>query len=163
MFSLLVAASAAFAGPAALGQRCVDPAMAFGKRAPASPTKPVVGGRPKPLSPGSNYPTTRNIQSQSNGFGNFVQKFQTSSTAGKTEKVSKYGVPIYTKSGAINPVYLAAERSDMMRTKKRVAPPSPLSPRLRVLRPLPVPSRTVRTRAARAAAAPAAHSAPVHA
>merc|ERR1740130_2342597 len=32
---------------------------------PASPTKPVVGGKTnKPLSPGSNYPTTKNIQTE---------------------------------------------------------------------------------------------------
>ena len=43
---------------------------------PASPTKPKVTQKAKPLSPGSNYPSTRNIQRQSTGFGNFVQKFQ---------------------------------------------------------------------------------------
>ena len=45
-------------------------------RKPASPTKPTVGKNAKPLSPGSNYPTTKNIQKQKSGFGSFVQKFQ---------------------------------------------------------------------------------------
>lgn len=45
--------------------------------APASPTKPTVTNKAKPLSPGSNYPTTKNIQTQKSGFGSFVQKFQT--------------------------------------------------------------------------------------
>ena len=38
-------------------------------------------------------PTTKNIQTQRNGFGTFVQKFQT--VTGK----SKYGVPIFLPSG----------------------------------------------------------------
>jgi hypothetical protein len=46
------------------------------QKAGASPTKPVVTNKAKPLSPGSNYPVTKNIQTQSNGFGTFVQKFQ---------------------------------------------------------------------------------------
>ena len=60
------------------------------------------GGKPKPLSPGSNYPTTKNIQKQSYGFDSFVQAFQ---VPGKKEK---YGVPIYLPNGNINPAYLAA-------------------------------------------------------
>lgn len=36
----------------------------------------VQASKPKPLSPGSNYPTTSNIQTQKSGFGNFLQKFQ---------------------------------------------------------------------------------------
>merc|ERR1719261_2479600 len=72
----------------------------------ASPSKPTVGARPKPLSPGSNYPTTKNIQSQKNGFGTFVQKFQ------KADGKSKYGMPIYLPNGNINPAYLAAERKE---------------------------------------------------
>merc|ERR1712157_645117 len=76
----------------------------FAFRGPASPTKPKVTAKAKPLSPGSNYPTTSNIQTQSSGFGSFVQKFQLAS--GK----SKYGVPIYLPNGNINPAYLAAER-----------------------------------------------------
>merc|ERR1719316_1581980 len=79
----------------------------------ASPSKPTVGKRAKPLSPGSNYPATKNIQTQSNGFGSFVQKFQTAS--GK----SKYGVPIFLKNGNINPAYLAAERKEMQAQSKR--------------------------------------------
>merc|ERR1719379_2566505 len=56
-----------------------------------------VDKRARPLSPGSNYPTTKNIQTQRNGFGTFVQKFQTMS--GK----SKYGVPIFLPNGNVNP------------------------------------------------------------
>ena len=45
---------------------------------PANPAdaRPQVTAKAKPLSPGSNYPTTKNIQTQSSGFGSFVQKFQ---------------------------------------------------------------------------------------
>merc|ERR1719454_1588828 len=70
-------------------------------------------GKPKPLSPGSNYPTTKNIQTQKNGFGTFVQKFQTAK--GK----SKYGVPIFLPNGNINPAYLAKEREDMRAQSKK--------------------------------------------
>merc|ERR1719271_446268 len=66
----------------------------------------------RPLSAGSNYPTTKNIQTQRNGFGTFIQKFQT--TSGK----SKYGVPIFLPNGNVNPAYLAAERKEMAATKK---------------------------------------------
>jgi len=55
----------------------------------------------------------KNIQLQRNGFGTFVQKFQT--VNGK----SKYGVPIFLPSGAVNPAYLAAERRDMQNQSKR--------------------------------------------
>ena len=51
-------------------------------------------------------PTTKNIQTQKNGFGTFVQKFQT--VTGK----SKYGVPIFLPNGNVNPAYLAAERAE---------------------------------------------------
>merc|ERR1711968_136980 len=78
-----------------------------------SPSKPVVGAKAKPLSPGSNFPTTKNIQTQRNGFGSFLQKFQT--TSGK----SKYGVPIFLPNGNVNPAYLAAERKDMAAQKKK--------------------------------------------
>merc|ERR1712228_952514 len=61
------------------------------KRGVASPTKPKVGPKPKPLSPGSNYPTTKNIQTQSSGFGSFLAKFE-------------------LPNGNVNPAYLAAER-----------------------------------------------------
>merc|ERR1719326_2709102 len=67
----------------------------------------------KPLSPGSNYPSTKNIQQQANGFGTFVQKFQT--TKGK----SKYGVPIFLPNGNVNPAYLAAERAEARAASKR--------------------------------------------
>ena len=62
------------------------------KKAPAS-SRPKVTAKAKPLSPGSNYPATKNIQVQASGFGNFLQKFQT--VSGK----SKYGVPIFLPSG----------------------------------------------------------------
>merc|ERR1719478_1784531 len=61
----------------------------------------------RPLSPGSYFPNTKNIQTQRNGFGSFVQKFQT--VSGK----SKYGVPIFLPNGNVNPAYLAAERKDI--------------------------------------------------
>merc|ERR1719198_2684194 len=67
----------------------------------------------KPLSAGSNYPSTNNIQTQGNGFGTFVQKFQTSK--GK----SKYGVPIFLPNGNVNPAYLAAERAEQRSVSKR--------------------------------------------
>merc|ERR1719261_1229112 len=76
-------------------------------KGPASPTKPTVTNKAKPLSPGSNYPGTKNIQTQSNGFGTFLQRFQ------KTEGKSKYGMPIFLPNGNINPAYLAAERKEM--------------------------------------------------
>merc|ERR1711908_111480 len=82
------------------------------KKAPAS-SRPKVTAKAKPLSPGSNYPATKNIQVQASGFGNFVQKFQTAT--GK----SKYGVPIFLPSGNVNPAYLAAERKEMAAQSKR--------------------------------------------
>jgi len=82
-----------------------------GKR--ASPTKPVVKKGAKPLSPGSNYPATKNIQKQASGFGTFLQKFQ------KAEGKSKYGMPIFLPNGNVNPAYLAAERKEMAATKKK--------------------------------------------
>jgi len=80
---------------------------------PASPTKPKVSNSAKPLSPGSNYPTTKNIQTQGNGFGTFLQKFQT--VSGK----SKYGMPIFLPNGNVNPAYLAAERKDQAAVKAK--------------------------------------------
>ena len=84
----------------------------------AKPKKPQgyaaeVAKRARPLSPGSNYPTTKNIQTQGNGFGTFVQKFQTAT--GK----SKYGVPIFLPNGNVNPAYLAAERKEQAATKAK--------------------------------------------
>merc|ERR1719473_2141953 len=55
----------------------------------------------------------KNIQIQRNGFGSFVQKFQT--VGGK----SKYGVPIFLPNGNVNPAYLAAERKEMQAQSKR--------------------------------------------
>merc|ERR1719310_2200507 len=86
--------------------------MQFGKKK-ASPTKPVVGKNAKPLSPGSNYPSTKNIQKQASGFGTFLQKFQ------KADGKSKYGMPIFLPNGNVNPAYLAAERKEMAATKKK--------------------------------------------
>merc|ERR1719252_64526 len=83
----------------------------FGNK--ASPTKPVVKKDAKPLSPGSNYPTTKNIQKQASGFGSFLQKFQ------KSEGKSKYGMPIFLPNGNVNPAYLAAERADMAAKKRK--------------------------------------------
>jgi len=79
----------------------------------ASPTKPTVTNKAKPLSPGSNYPSTKNIQTQKSGFGSFVQKFQLAS--GK----SKYGVPIFLPNGNVNPAYLAAERTEARSASKK--------------------------------------------
>merc|ERR1711908_142162 len=76
------------------------------------PTKPKVTAKAKPLSPGSNYPATKNIQRQASGFGNFVSKFQT--VGGK----SKYGVPLFLPNGNINPAYLAAERKAIAEQSK---------------------------------------------
>jgi hypothetical protein len=82
--------------------------MQFGNNGKA----PVVKKNARPLSPGSNYPTTKNIQTQRNGFGTWLQKFQT--VSGK----SKYGVPIFLPNGNVNPAYLAAERKDIAAKSK---------------------------------------------
>jgi hypothetical protein len=55
----------------------------------------------------------KNVQTQRNGFGSFMQKFQT--VSGK----SKYGVPIFLPNGNVNPAYLAAERKDIQAQSKR--------------------------------------------
>jgi len=94
----LVGFASAFVPPASL-----QPAS----RVAVSNADIVMGGKPKPLSPGSNYPGTKNIQSQASGFGSFVQKFQLA--GGK----SKYGVPVFLPNGNVNPAYLAAERKEM--------------------------------------------------
>jgi len=70
-------------------------------------------GKKGPLSPGSNYPTTKNAMIQRNGFGNFVQNFQ------MRDGKSKYGMPIFLPNGNINPAYLAAERKAMSMQSKR--------------------------------------------
>jgi len=63
---------------------------------------------------GGPYQTNKkNVQTQRNGFGTFVQKFQT--VSGK----SKYGVPIFLPNGNVNPAYLAAERKDIQAQSKR--------------------------------------------
>jgi len=85
--------------------------MQFGRNNPSGKA-PVVSKNARPLSPGSNYPTTKNIQTQRNGFGTFVQKFQTAT--GK----SKYGVPIFLPNGNVNPAYLAAERKELASQSK---------------------------------------------
>ena len=84
------------------------------KAGDASSTKPKVTNKAKPLSPGSNYPSTKNIQTQQSGFGAFLQKFQT--VTGK----SKYeGIPIFLKNGNVNPAYLAAERKEAQAQSKK--------------------------------------------
>merc|ERR1712224_837317 len=93
-------------------QHAVTMQFKFGKDR-ASPTKPVVKKNAKPLSPGSNYPATKNIQIQRSGFGTFLQKFQ------KTKGKSMYGMPIFDKNGNVNPAYLAAERKEMAAQKKK--------------------------------------------
>jgi len=93
--------------------RRAGPQTMMARNPPASPTKPVVPRKPRPLSPGSNYPTTKNIQEQRSGFGTWVQKFQLA--GGK----SKYGVPIFLPNGNVNPKYLAAERADIQKQSKR--------------------------------------------
>jgi hypothetical protein len=103
-----------YAGLSAARTGTVDPQMQFGfGKARASPTKPVVKKNAKPLSPGSNYPATKNIQTQSTGFGSFVQRFQ------KRDGKSKYGMPIFDKNGNVNPAYLAAERKAIAAQSKR--------------------------------------------
>ena len=113
--------SSAFVPPAALPTRtavvspAADISMAAKKNffsGPASPTKPKVTAKAKPLSPGSNYPTTKNIQKQSSGFGSFLQQFQ------KRDGKSKYGMPIFLPNGNINPAYLAAERKALQEQSK---------------------------------------------
>merc|ERR1719253_115504 len=108
---VLVGAAAAFTPPATL-----QPVS----RVAVSESGIMMGAKksaPKPLSPGSNYPATKNIQTQSNGFGTFVQKF----TLAKGK--SKYGVPVFLPNGNVNPAYLAAERKEMaaIKAKNRAA------------------------------------------
>jgi len=127
--ALCLGAASAFVPPASLQQltrasvsSTADVSMMAAKKGglsaffgggPASPTKPVVKKGAAPLSPGSNYPTTKNIQTQRSGFGSFVQKFQT--VGGK----SKYGVPIFLPNGNINPAYLAKEREEARAMSKK--------------------------------------------
>merc|ERR1719160_2090097 len=102
----------------------------------------------KPLSAGSNYPSTKNIQTQKNGFGTFVQKFQLAS--GK----SKYGVPIFLPNGNVNPAYLAAERAEsraqsMKNTKSAEAKRKALSRRSRSSSPTTCARRSATSAPAR--------------
>merc|ERR1719387_1440998 len=88
-----------------------------GNKGPQGPKKETVGGialEGRAKNRGGPYQTNKqNIQIQRNGFGTFVQKFQT--VSGK----SKYGVPIFLPNGNVNPAYLAAERADMQAQSKR--------------------------------------------
>ena len=81
-------------------------------RSPASPTRPKVTTKARPLSPGSNYPAN-SVPYQSNGFGTFLQRFQ------KVEGKSEYGMPIFLPNGNVNPAYLAAERKDIAGKKRQ--------------------------------------------
>merc|ERR1712039_461029 len=80
--------------------------MFFGGKKAAPKKVAKKGPKPKPLSPGSNYPSTKNIQTQSTGFGSFLPKFELASK----DKKSKYGMPVFLPNGNVNPAYLAAER-----------------------------------------------------
>merc|ERR1719313_3020733 len=75
----------------------------------------MMADKPKPLSPGSNYPSTKNIQIQSNGFGSFISKWAPASST----KKSKYGMPVFLPNGNVNPAYLAAERKEMAAVKAK--------------------------------------------
>merc|ERR1719231_1212542 len=117
--ALCLGAASAFVPPATM-QQLARPAVETPEAVMRArkPLKPAgyaaeVAKKARPLSPGSNYPTTKNIQTQRNGFGSFVQKFQTA--GGK----SKYGVPIFLPNGNVNPAYLAAERKEMASQSKR--------------------------------------------
>merc|ERR1719482_1395987 len=115
--ALCLGLASAFAPPATMQPLTRASAAALdiemmARQPPKQGAKKVLEKNAKPLSPGSNYPGTKNIQTQRNGFGTFVQKFQL--TSGK----SKYGVPIFLPNGNINPAYLAAERRDMTTTSK---------------------------------------------
>ena len=111
--ALCVGLATAFVPPASMQQLAraqVQPSascITMGAKPRPQGAKGLLSKRPKPLSPGSNYPTTKNIQTQKSGFGTFVQKFQLAQ--GK----SKYGVPIFLPNGNVNPKYLAAERAEM--------------------------------------------------
>ena len=122
----VLAASSAFVQPATLNvaraaslTTLSEPTMGFfdnlqPKRSGAvgGAVKKQAGPKVTPLSPGSNYPGTKNLQEQSYGFGAFRQKFQT------REGKSAYGVPIFDKKGNVNPAYLAKERAEMAKKSK---------------------------------------------
>jgi len=117
--ALCLGLASAFVPPTSMQQLArptVEPStVVMGGRKPLKPAGYAadVKKNARPLSAGSNFPTTKNIQIQRNGFGTFVQKFQTAS--GK----SKYGVPIFLPNGNVNPAYLAAERKEMASQSKR--------------------------------------------
>jgi len=72
-----------------------------------------IASEDRPRNRGGPYSANKkNIQTQRNGFGNFVQKFQLA--GGK----SKYGVPIFLPNGNVNPAYLAAERKELQQKSK---------------------------------------------
>merc|ERR1719235_1767252 len=117
--ALCIGLASAFTPPASLqlARPAVEASSAV-MMARGQPNRPdgygtKTNNKARPLSPGSNYPTTKNIQTQRNGFGTFVQKFQ---LAGGQ---SKYGVPIFLPNGNVNPAYLAAERKEMASQSKR--------------------------------------------
>jgi len=84
------------------------------KEAPKPQKRGAINTEGRASNRGGPYQTNKsNIQIQRNGFGGFVQKFQT--VGGK----SKYGMPIFLKNGNVNPAYLAAERADMQAQSKR--------------------------------------------
>merc|ERR1719453_1375222 len=114
VLALCLGAASAFVPPASVQQLTraavssstnVEMFMGGGGSSPKKGTESGFSGV-RPLSPGSNYPSTKNIQQQRSGFGTFVQKFQLAK--GK----SKYGVPIFLPNGNVNPAYLAAERKE---------------------------------------------------
>merc|ERR1719353_1311101 len=111
---LCLGAASAFVAPASMQQQSRTSAVSMMARNPfqSSGGKPKPEKNARPLSPGSNYPT-KNIQTQRNGFGTFVQKFQLAQ--GK----SKYGVPIFLPNGNVNPAYLAAERAEARDISKK--------------------------------------------
>merc|ERR1711982_221185 len=82
--------------------RVSSPTMAQKKKPP-----------PKPSTDLSYSSAADNIMTQKNGFGAWLQKFQTQ------DKNSKYGVPIFDENGNVNPAYLAAERKEMADKKKQ--------------------------------------------
>ena len=122
----VLAASSAFVQPATLNvaraaslTTLSEPTMGFFDNLQPKRSGAVGGGVKKqagpkvtPLSPGSNYPGTKNLQEQSYGFGAFRQKFQT------RDGKSAYGVPIFDKKGNVNPAYLAKERAEMAKKSK---------------------------------------------
>merc|ERR1719486_578708 len=69
---LCLGAASAFVAPASMQQQSRTSAVSMMARNPfqSSGGKPKPEKNARPLSPGSNYPTTKNIQTQRNGIGN---------------------------------------------------------------------------------------------